>query len=116
MEIEKDRFKKRYPSLAREMEMEWQKVAIGSVRSGSKTGERVATAKKGLSHYSPDAVDFIRRCDTEQQAEEIISYLESRGEITQHYAQKLCRQLRQKGVRSFGSKKASGYYFTLGRH
>jgi hypothetical protein len=116
MEIKRDRFKKRYPSLAREMETKRQKVAIGSVRSSFEAGERVAAAKKNLSQYSPDAIDFIRRCDNEQQAEEIISYLENRGEITTFYAQKLRRQLRRKGVRSFGSKKESGYYFTQGRH
>lgn len=116
MEIERDQFKKKYPRLAGEMERKRQTVTISSVRSSSETGERAAAANKNLSHYSPDAVDFIRRCDTAQQAEEIISYLESRGEITQPYAQRLRQQLRQKGVRSFGSKKESGYYFTLGRH
>jgi hypothetical protein len=35
-----------------------------------------------LRHFYPSAVDFIRRCDTEAQAEEIIAYLQKKGEIT----------------------------------
>ena len=61
--------------------------------------------------YTPDIIDFIRRCDREEQAEEIINYLEKRGEISYKYAEKLRRQLEEKGVRSFGSKKEHYYYF-----
>ena len=58
-----------------------------------------------LRHFNPCAVDFIRRCDTEVQAEEIIAYLQKKGEITQEYAEELRCKLKREGVRSFGSKK-----------
>jgi hypothetical protein len=58
----------------------------------------------------PDVIDFIRRCDDEQQAKEIINYMEKREEINREYAQKLRKQLNEKGVRSFGSKKENDYY------
>jgi len=67
-----------------------------------------------LRHFNPQAVDFIRRCDTEVQAEEIISYLEKRGEITKEYAKELRCQLKRDGVRSFGSKKEEYHYFKEG--
>ncbi len=111
MEINKDQFKKAFPNLTKEMDTEKQKVAINSVRSDPKTAEKAATGQKNLSNYDPDIIDFIRRCDNEQQAEEIIKYMEDRGEINHNYAQKLRQQLRKKGVRSFGSKKEEGYYF-----
>jgi hypothetical protein len=58
----------------------------------------------------PDVIDFIRRCDSNKQAEEIINYLRKRGEVNREYARKLRRQLKEKGVRSFGPKKEEDYY------
>jgi hypothetical protein len=108
MEFEKKRFRKMFPNLADEMETDANHVAISSLRSDSAAGER-ASAKR-FDNYVPDAVDFIRRCDNEKQAEEIIEYLEKRQEISYEYAQKLRKQLRGKGVRSFGPKKQDDYY------
>lgn len=105
-----------FPHLAKEMEEDDQngdehKVQINSVRSNVETKGKIS-GKSGT--YMPDAIDFIRRCDNENQAKEIIDYLEKRGEITPEYARRLRRQLREKGVRSFGTKKEEGYYFKQG--
>jgi len=59
-------------------------------------------------------VDFLRRCDTKAQAEEIIDYMAKKGEITKAYAEKLRAQLEEKGVRSFGTKKEKDYYLKHG--
>ena len=112
MEIDKETFKKLFPNLAREMELGECKVTINSIRTNIKAGEKAASRK--FQHYDPDVIDFIRRCDTEEQAEEIIDYMERRGEITTEYAKKLRKQLKEKGVRSFGPKKEEGYYFKYG--
>jgi hypothetical protein len=40
--------------------------------------------------------------------------MEKKGEIKEQYAQKLRRQLRRKGVRSFGPKKEENYYLNHG--
>jgi len=112
MEIDKEKFRKMFPNLAREMESGENKVRISSVRSDVATGEKAVSEK--FLHYMPDVIDFIRRCDTEQQAEEIIAYMEKRGEVNTEYAQKLRKQLKDKGVRSFGPKKEEGYYFKEG--
>jgi len=113
MEIDEDRFKRTFPKLAKEMKLGKQKVAINSIRSDTKTSEKVAKTQKNLSNYNPDVIDFLRRCDNKQQAEEIITYMENRGEITHNYARKLRQQLQKKGVRSFGTKKEEGYYFEV---
>lgn len=113
MEINKDQFKRMFPNLAEEVSEGEKRVTINSVRSNTKTAEKAAKAQKSLSNYDPDIIDFLRRCDNDQQAEEIITYMEKRGEITHNYAQKLRQQLQKKGVRSFGSKKEEGYYFNL---
>jgi len=101
-----------FPHLAQEMEGKEYRIPITSVRSDLQTGEK-ASSKKFFS-YMPDVVDFIRRCDDEQQAEEIINYLEARREISNNYAKRLRKQLKEKGVRSFGSKKEDDYYLKQG--
>lgn len=60
--------------------------------------------------YNPTVVDFIRRCDTEEEALEIIEYMEKTDQITSKEADDLRKQLNNSGVRSFGEKKEKGYY------
>ncbi len=69
---------------------------------------------KRFDRYNPDILDFIRRCDNEQQAEEIIQYLEERREISSKYAKNLRKQIRESGVRSLGPKKEDDYYSRRG--
>jgi hypothetical protein len=112
MEIDKKKFKRMLPNLAKEIEEKQQRVAISSVRSDFKVAEKASS--KRFVNYMPDVVDFIRRCDTEQQAEEIIGYLEKRAAISPDYVQRLRKQLKEKGLRSFGPKKEDGYYLKHG--
>lgn len=108
MEIEKKRFQTMFPNLSQEIEQEPHGVGISSVRSDLPTSEKASA--KTFAGYVPDAIDFIRRCDNEKQAVEIIDYLKKRQEISSAYAQKLKKQLNEKGVRSFGAKKQADYY------
>lgn len=108
MDIKKEKLQKMFPNLTQEIESGNCKTKISSVRSDVTTGEK-AVAKKFVG-YTPDAIDFLRRCDKAEQAEDIICYLEKRGEISSEYATKLRKQLKTKGLRSFGSKKEDDYY------
>lgn len=108
MDVEKKRFRRMFPNLAQEMNNEEYGTKINSVRSDPTAGENVASEK--FTEYSPDVIDFLRRCDKAEQAEEIICYMEKRGEIGVTYANKLRKQLKEKGVRSFGAKKEDDYY------
>ena len=108
MEIDKRTFRKMFPHLAAEFEGGEHKVSISSFRSDVKVGEKAAS--KLFEGYNPDVIDFLRRCDTEEQAEEIIRYLERRREISGKYASRLMKQLKEKGIRSFGPKKEDDYY------
>jgi len=112
VETNKKSFKKMFPNLSKELELEDSKVAIDSVRTDSETAESAIPDK--FCHYSPTVVDFIRRCDTDAEAETIIAYLEKRGEVTKEYAEELRQQLKKEGVRSFGAKKEDNYYFKRG--
>lgn len=103
IEMSKEEFRKKFPHLAAEMEARVMAKAIGGVRwEGAETYDELR---------NPDAIAFLRRCNTEAQALEIIAYLEGKGEISQDYAERLRRQLKEKGLSSFGEKKEPGYYF-----
>jgi hypothetical protein len=112
MSVDKRSFKKMFPHLTKEIESGDGKINIKSVRTDAEKAEKALHDK--FLHYSPTVVDFIRRCDTEKQAESIIDFMEKRGELTAEHAKKLRLQLKKEGVRSFGPKKEDGYYFKQG--
>ena len=128
MAIDKKSLKKMFPHLYKELETGDVRVPINAVRKNPQEAEEAVEGKDyeeeelasctetpdKLRHFNPCAVDFIRRCDTEAQAEEIIAYLQKKGEITQEYAEELRCQLKREGVRSFGPKKEENYYFREG--
>ena len=124
MEIDKKSIKKMFPNLVKELEGEENKVKIDSIRSDAARAEEEvydpdsilldkaeAALPDAFRHYNPTVVDFIRRCDTQQQAEEIICYLLKREEITAKEATQLRTQINKEGLRSLGLKKEEGYYF-----
>jgi hypothetical protein len=108
MNINKKRFRKMFPHLTEEVEGNASQFKVTGGRSDAKPDEK--TASRVFDGYEPDVIDFIRRCDNEEQATEIIKYLERKKEITPSHAAKLRKQLREKGVRSFGTKKEEDYY------
>jgi hypothetical protein len=123
MAIDKKSLKKMFPHLYKELETGKCKVPIDAVRKNPQEAENAEAEEEKfeptvltdkLRHFNPSAVDFIRRCDTEAQAEEIIAYLQKKGEITKEYAEELRGQLKREGVRSFGPKKEENYYFREG--
>ncbi len=109
VEANKESFKKMFPHIAKELTNGENTVSIDAVRANAEEAEKSQTDK--FRNYVPTVVDFIRRCNTEKEAEEIIAYMEKRCEVTKEHARELRKQLKQKGVRSFGPKKEDGYYF-----
>ena len=128
MAIDKESLKKMFPNLYKELEQGEAKVSIDCLRRNSQEAETemteaaeeeveseaARTTPDKLRHFNPNAVDFIRRCDNEAQAEEIVAYLLKKAEITEEYANELRCQLKRGGVRSFGSKKEENHYFREG--
>ena len=99
-------FKKKFPGLAKEMGGPGT-VKIKSARSDAKEAEKATYTAQG---YEPTAVDYIRRCNSEDEAIEIIDYLEKQGTVVAEYAKKLKNQLKKQGLRSFGQHKEPGCY------
>ncbi len=122
---EKKSLKKMFPNLMRELETGENKVAIDSANENCEETEESLLDEETLPeeslpeeklpdkfrNYCPDVVDFLRRCDTEHQAEEIVAYLQKRGELTAEKADEIRAQLKKEGLRSFGPKKEDNYYF-----
>jgi len=101
--MEKEEFKKRYPHLAEEIEKGVGKADIVLAFENPK-------AKRKWAGYEPTVVDFIRRCNKKEEALEIIEYMRGRKEILPDEAERLIKQLEEKGLRSFGDRKTPGYY------
>jgi hypothetical protein len=105
-------FRERFPHLAKELETKRSPVHIEGVRweETERTQQVGVPGQPRFAGYSPDIIDFLRRCTTEKEALEIINYLEKRQEIDSKHAAALRRQLQEQGLRSFGSKKKWGHY------
>jgi len=101
-EYDKEEFEEKYPHLAKELEEE-----PGLVIEGYRVEEEELM---DFSGYNPTVIDFIRRCETDEEALEIINWMEEHGEITPELAKELRIKLVKEGVRSFGSKKEWGWY------
>lgn len=106
--MEKEIFKKFFPHLTEEMENGVSKVKLGDTEEDE--GEGAPANSRKWADHEPDVVDFIRRCETAEQAREIIEYMEAKWEITSDRATKLRRQLKDEGLESFGSRKDEGFY------
>ncbi|MCS7110360.1 MAG: DUF2095 domain-containing protein [Candidatus Caldarchaeum sp.] len=103
-----EEFRKKFPALYRELLEKRMSLKISGVRSEENFGEKEADDKTAT------VMDFLRRCDTDEQGREVINYLLSRGEISEQTARSLLKQLEERGIRSFGSRKQPGHYLKHG--
>lgn len=104
-EIEEEEFKDVFPSLFREIKEGEKGIMKEELRT--KAGSKRERKFRG---HAPSAIDFICRCKSDQEAEEIIDYLLKKGEITEEYANNLKKQLQEKGLEYFGEYRDPGYY------
>jgi len=104
-EIEDEEFKDVFPALFREIK-DGEK-GIMEKEQHTSAGSKKERKFKG---YTPSAIDFICRCTSKQEAEEVIDYLLRKGEITEEYANNLKKQLQEKGLEYFGENRTPGYY------
>jgi hypothetical protein len=102
--MEKNRFKKLFPHLAKELERGESRVNFENTEKDNPNN------KRKWAGYDPDVLDFIQRCDDVKQAEEVIDFLERRGEISPKRASELIKKLQEQGLRGFGAKKINDFY------
>lgn len=99
MEWDREKFKRMFPNLYKEIEGEIHSVRIKDLYRDPWRG------------YQPSPEDFIARAKDQREAEEVIDYLERVGEITKEKASELREKLRKEGIQAFGEKRTPGYYF-----
>ncbi len=104
-EIETEEFEKEFPVLYKEI-IEGEK-GISESEMRTSTGSKKERKFQG---YVPGVVDFICRCETEEEAIEIIDYMLKKGDLSEKYARDLKKQLKEKGLEFFGEHRAPGYY------
>jgi len=91
-------------------ELEHEEPQIETSEETEQNAENTWEQHREKELLDPDAISFIRRCSTADEAREIIEYLEKRGELTSELASKYRDQLTSSGLESFGPKKGPGYY------
>ncbi len=91
-----ENFRRRFPHLSREIE-----------ESG---WLRVKERNSGFRGYEPGVMDFLSRCSTDEEALEIVRYLEGRGEISHELALSLRVKIIKNGIRSICPKREWGFY------
>lgn len=99
-----DELRKKFPHLLKELEGEG--LPIKGVRVDDIQSEEDSSSQT----VGPSIIDFLRRCSNEEEALEIIAFMESQKQIGGDYAKKLRAQLLKRGLRSFGSKNEHGHY------
>ncbi len=108
--MEKKELKKLFPHMVDEIETGASKVDMRRVSEPPRSTEPGYKEDRKYTGFQPGAADFIRRCRTPKQAEEIITYLEKKGDVTKDEASALRKQLQSQGLRSFGPHKGPGFY------
>jgi hypothetical protein len=98
--ISENELRKNFPHLLKELE-----------EGPSTEGKPVKMKVDKGRGYEPSVLDFLKRCDNEKEALEVIDYFERREKITKAYAANIRTQIKEKGVRSFGEKRRPGHYF-----
>lgn len=108
-----EEFRRDFPALNKELdEGTTRTFKIDGVRTMSE--ESTEESKEEKIAYTPDVVDYIRRCDTLTQANEIVDFLAKQGEISPGQGRAIKAKLKADGIRSFGAKKEKDHYLHHG--
>ncbi|MHA1615107.1 MAG: DUF2095 family protein [Candidatus Thorarchaeota archaeon] len=102
-------YRRDFPALNKELEE-------GITRSFKIDGVRTVSeeSKEEKIAYTPDVVDYIRRCDTLTQANEIVEFLVKQDEISPAQGRAIKAKLKADGIRSFGAKREKDHYLHHG--
>ena len=113
--ISTEDLREKFPNLHSEMTEKQMQLRIDSIEEHSSTSsEPPDLTLDGVDpyrNYEPSTLDYIRRAQTDREAEEIILFALKQGNITKDESEKLLNQLSKDGVRSFGPIRTHGHYF-----
>ena len=89
VEMDRTEFEKKFPTLFKEIESKKVNININETNGSN------CQSKELFRGYMPTAIDYLRRCDTDEQAEKTIEYLLKNREITESYGKKLKKVLKE---------------------
>ncbi|KXB00288.1 hypothetical protein AKJ47_00540 [candidate division MSBL1 archaeon SCGC-AAA261G05] len=99
--------KRKFPHLAQEIDEQAETISLDGVRTDVEEARKATYPNRAKG---PTVIDFLRLCDTDEEALEIIDFSVEQGKIDSKRAKKLKRQLVNRGLRSFGSKREPGKF------
>ena len=115
VEYSRDEIETLLPNLADELKKDPIVIPPSEHQNSPRTQEEIEEVTKSqydqeTELFLPKTEDFLRRCSTLEEAEEIIDHQLKIHEITKEQADYLRELCRKHGVRYFGGKKEWGYY------
>ena len=100
--MEKKKIEELFPNLSKV-------ITEGSTKT-VKLDRAIPGSERKYAGFNPQATDFIRRCSTNEEAHQIIDYLEKRGEIAKEEADSFREKLEKEGLSAFGEHKDVDFY------
>ena len=119
VEYDKEEFQSKFPHLMEELSNKEQSIQIDSITSEIEKAwdETPSRREKKIPNelINPGAIDFLRRCTTNEEAFEIIDFLLQRNELTrEEYDEFYCKIVQEGGLQKLieesGGLKKTGYY------
>ncbi len=96
-------FKKKFPNLARELLDESENLDLELV-----VEKLPPDPWRG---YTPTVEDYLRRCNTVEEAYEVLDYLEKHGKISKEESEHYRKLIKDKGLEAIGPHKEGDYYY-----
>lgn len=115
----KSELEKQFPNLMSEISIKMKSIKIDSVDFNIESKNRAKNLNKTEDYKedlnNPGVIDFIRRCNNNDEALELLDYLFKRNEISLEFYKKLKNQIRKKDglkklIKECGGPKKPGYY------
>ena len=100
VEYDREDFTKSFPTLTEELD---NKKHLPGIEIGGIQYDKMTPS-------DPKLIDFILRCSTNEEAMEVIIFLEKRKDITSLEAERARKQIENEGLTSFGPKRTTNYY------
>jgi len=119
VEYDKEEFQSKFPHLMEELSNKEQSIQIDSITSEiEKVWDEIPSRReKKIPNelINPGAIDFLRRCTTNEEAFEIIDFLLQRNELTREEYDEFYGKIVQEGglqklIEESGGLKKTGYY------
>jgi hypothetical protein len=105
MDFDDREFKRKFPHLYEELE------DSTSGESENSESSEVQDSEPDVSDiYTVDAISYIGRARTNEEAIEVVNYLRKKGELSENDSGSIIKQIKERGIRSFGSLKTWGHY------